>query len=226
MAKDYPKARAPRSPLVTRECQACDKSFMAKQSNIKVGKGLFCGQECQRNGRKTRSDKKARPSHVCQWCGKVFVSETNQAVDVPRKYCSNQCLGRSKRKDNKEHPRRKQAVELQRWTREVILRDKSCVRCGVRESLQAHHIEPYSKRPDLGLDVDNGVALCPVCHHAQHPKHNLALYLGRGGQKVQYCAACEGAFVPGKRTQRTCSPKCGCDLRYGSKSLTTTNCGD
>lgn len=208
---------------VIRQCEQCGSDFSVFLSTLSAGKGRCCSKTCgdkMRTGKpcpksKTRSDKKPRTSQVCSWCGKVFIDEH---AERPREYCSNKCSGLSKRKNTKEHPRRKQAAELQRWTRAVILRDKACVRCGVRETLQAHHIKPYAKHPELRLDVDNGVALCPVCHHAQHPKHSLGWYLSRGGQKVQYCATCESAFVPGKRTQRTCSPKCGRELRYGGYS--------
>ena len=208
---DYPKNRAPRRPMVQQQCRHCGKEFLAKQSNIDVGRGVFCSKECQQNGRKTRCDKKPRQSYVCKCCGSVF---TSKRVRNSREYCSNKCHGIGRRKDNKNHPRRKHAVELQRWAKAVILRDKKCMRCGVKDRLQSHHIEPYATNPELRLDVDNGIALCPPCHHAQHPTHNLESYLSRGGKTVLYCVVCESPYVP-KKNQRTCSPKCGCALRYG-----------
>lgn len=214
MAKAYPETRATRRPLVERECQACGKAFMAKPSNVEVGSAKACSKECSYKVRKTRSDKKPRKSYVCKWCGKVF--QEDKARSKPMLFCSNRCLGLSKRKNGKEHPRRKQAVELQRWTREVILRDKKCVRCGVRETLQAHHVKSYAKNPELRLDINNGVALCPPCHHAQHPKHSLEWYLNRGGQAVQRCVICESPYVPRKKSQRSCSISCGRKARYST----------
>lgn len=211
---DRPTKRAPRRPLVQQQCRHCGKEFLAKQSNIDVGRGVLCSKECQRNGRNTRCDKKPRPSYVCKCCGKVF--SDGKRIREFREYCSNKCHGIGRRKDNKSHPRRKHAAELQRWAKAVILRDKACARCGVTERLQAHHVEAYSSNPELRLEVDNGIALCPPCHHAQHPSHALELYLSRGGKTVRYCVVCESPYVPGKTSQRTCSPKCGCELRYGA----------
>lgn len=218
MAKAYPETRAPRRSLVERQCQACGNSFMAKPSNVEVGRAKACSKECSYKVKKTRSDRKPRKSYVCKWCGKVFCDD--KKARETREYCSNKCLGLSKRKDGKEHSRRKYAVELQRWAREVVLRDKACVRCGVRETLQAHHVKPYAKHPELRLDVNNGVALCPPCHHAQHPKHSLEWYLSRGGQTVKRCVVCEGDFVPGKRSQRACSIRCGAKLRQSRREYT------
>lgn len=206
---------------VIRNCDQCDREFSVFLSTLASGKGQCCSRECSdamrtgksQNKHKTRSDKKPRMACVCQWCGKVFTNETHDPK--PRQYCSNKCLGRSKRKDGREHPRRKQAAELLRWARAVILRDKACIRCGASEKLQAHHVEPYAEHPERRLDVDNGAALCPVCHHSQHPEQKLAWFLGRGGKTVQHCVVCESPYVPHKTSQRTCSPKCGCELRYG-----------
>lgn len=187
---------------------------MAKPSNVAVGRAKACSRECGYKVRKTRSDKKPRKPYACQWCGNVFAEDRSRPSRVLR-YCSNKCLGLSKRKHWKEHHRRKDSVEHQRWARAVVLRDKACVRCGVREKLQAHHVRSFAKHPELRLDVSNGVALCAVCHHAQHPTHKLEWFLVRGGRTVQRCVVCEGEYVPRKKTQRTCSTKCGRALRYG-----------
>lgn len=210
---------------VMRRCAQCGNEFSVFLSTLAVGKGRCCSKACatafrvgkkMTGPRKTRKDKKPRMPHVCGWCGKVFYDGTH--LRKTRQYCSNKCLGFSKRKNNKEHPRRKQVAELQRWAREVILRDKSCVRCGARENLQAHHVKSYAKHPEQRLDVNNGVALCPLCHHAQHPTHQLDWYLKRGGQTVQRCVFCERAFVPRRQTQRTCSPSCGARARQSRRT--------
>lgn len=58
--------------------------------------------------------------------------------------------------------RRSRAYQL--WRRAVLDRDKACVLCGATEQLQADHIQPYSRYPEMGLDVANGRALCKPCH--------------------------------------------------------------
>jgi len=123
---------------VIRQCEQCGKAFSVFLSTLSAGKGTCCSRTCRdklRIGKpspksKTRVDKKPRIPHVCKWCGKVFVSTSHAGADKPRQYCSNKCLGLSKRKNGREHPRRKQAAELLRWARKVILRDKVCIRCG------------------------------------------------------------------------------------------------
>lgn len=210
---------------VIRSCNQCGNEFSVHLSTLSAGKGNCCSKECRdkfRTGKpapksKTRCDKKPIKSHVCKWCGKVFVSKSHAGSEEPRRFCSNACSGRSKRKSVKEHPRRKQANELSFWARKVILRDKKCVRCGTNGPLQAHHVKSYAKHPELRLDVNNGVALCPVCHHAQHPTHKLGLYLVRGGRTVQRCIVCEGEFLPRKQTQRTCSASCGAKRRQSRR---------
>ena len=59
--------------------------------------------------------------------------------------------------------------ELDRWARLVKIRDGGrCVMCTGRfdvwTSLQAHHVWPKSKFPELALNLDNGVTLCTGCH--------------------------------------------------------------
>ena len=208
---------------VIRQCEQCGISFSVFRSTLAAGRGQCCSKVCRdklRLGKpapkhKTRKDKKPEKPHVCQWCGKVFISKSHAGYDKPKKYCSNQCHGLSKRKDRKDHPRQKQASALLQWARAVILRDKACIRCGAREKLQAHHVESYAENTELQLDVGNGATLCPVCHHSQHPEKSLAWFTGRGGRTVQHCVVCESAYLPHKKSQRTCSPKCGCALRYG-----------
>lgn len=214
MAKTYPKNRKKRRPLVIQNCRECGGEFYAKQSNIEVGRGLFCSLQCQRTGRKTRSDKKPRVPHVCQWCGDVFIDANRQRENT--KYCSKKCRGLSKNKKRRENHRYKQTAALISWARAVILRDKKCMRCGARENLQAHHVKSYAKHPDNRLDVSNGVALCAVCHHTQHPSHRLGLYLSRGGKMIQRCVYCEGEYLPRRKTQRVCSISCGQKLRHSA----------
>lgn len=42
----------------------------------------------------------------------------------------------------------------------------SCVVCGTRENLEADHIKPWSKYPELRHDPDNGTIMCRT-HNAQ-----------------------------------------------------------
>ena len=58
------------------------------------------------------------------------------------------------------------------WRSAVFERDGyRCAICGeVGGRLNAHHIKPFAKYPDLRLDIDNGITLCEECHKEVHRK--------------------------------------------------------
>jgi predicted restriction endonuclease len=61
------------------------------------------------------------------------------------------------------------------WRKAVYRRDNwTCRMCGSKKSgiLRAHHIEPVKKRPDLILDINNGLTVCKPCHSFIHYGHN------------------------------------------------------
>lgn len=62
--------------------------------------------------------------------------------------------------------------EYAEWRMNVFNRDGfTCQLCGqVGGKLNAHHIKPYAKYPELRLDVNNGITLCERCHRALHKK--------------------------------------------------------
>lgn len=58
------------------------------------------------------------------------------------------------------------------WRTAVFERDGyRCAICGeVGGRLNAHHIKPFAKYPELRLDIDNGITLCEECHKEVHRK--------------------------------------------------------
>jgi len=182
-----------------RTCKQCGTQFSVPKSCVDAGKGVFCSPQCSQE-----SQKQPPSMVVCKCCGKVF-------ADCKRrhpKYCSQKCYHAARPKKVAE-PADERTHEHDKWRLAVILRDKKCMRCGARKNLQAHHLKGWKHYPDLRYDTNNGVALCPLCHHAQHPYLPLERFIASGGKEVQYCVVCERAFLVKKATQRVCSKKCG-----------------
>lgn len=56
-------------------------------------------------------------------------------------------------------------AEVAEWRRAVFSRDGyACLQCGARGKLTADHIKPWSRFPELRLEVSNGRTLCWPCH--------------------------------------------------------------
>jgi len=49
------------------------------------------------------------------------------------------------------------------WADKIKERDKSCIICGSKKRLNAHHLIPREVK-EFRYDLDNGVALCPKHH--------------------------------------------------------------
>jgi 5-methylcytosine-specific restriction endonuclease McrA len=66
----------------------------------------------------------------------------------------------------------------------VLERDgHQCIKCGSKEGLQCHHIDPVATNPIESADLDNCVTLCMECHREVHQKDGC-----RYGQlRVELC---------------------------------------
>lgn len=206
-----------RAPI-ERKCVVCGEGFKARPDDIEAGRGAYCSTKCWGEMRTTHSLERKRP-FACQTCGKVFIDSRRNNRD--RQFCSNKCRGESLKKERKAPGKR--SSEHHKWARAVILRDKKCVICGRRDSLQAHHIKHVDKHPELMLDVNNGVALCPPCHHSEHPTYPLSTFIRNGGSTVLRCVVCEEPYVPRKATQGTCSHSCSGKLAWSRRNRQKNN---
>lgn len=66
----------------------------------------------------------------------------------------------------KEDTRIRHSLEYRLWREAVFKRDDfTCQACGVRGIyLEADHIKPFARHPELRFEVTNGRSLCRPCH--------------------------------------------------------------
>jgi hypothetical protein len=61
--------------------------------------------------------------------------------------------------------------EVRQWRKEVLKRDNNtCVHCGTKKNLQAHHLIGWSEFEETRTTISNGITLCAECHAKQHEK--------------------------------------------------------
>ena len=79
-----------------------------------------------------------------------------------------------------ERKRIRNTKEYKEWRTAIFLRDNyTCVWCGqVGGDLNADHIKPFARFPDLRFDINNGRTLCVSCHKRTDS------YLSKGRRKV------------------------------------------
>ena len=128
----------------------------------------------------------------CLDCGSVFWRRPHAIKNGDNKFCSRECYfkwqkGKRKSPYNKDqsgdkNPNWKGGInpinanirssnKFKQWRSEVFKRDNwTCQKCGARSKknkyvrIEAHHIKPFAKYPDLRFDVNNGITLCKKCH--------------------------------------------------------------
>lgn len=97
-------------------------------------------------------------------------------------YAANGRAGRKKISGDRSHlwnpslnnddrlKRQRDTPEVRDWRKSVLRRDNYvCAVCGKRGGrMQAHHLNSWATCRDQRHDVDNGVAMCRVCHHDFH----------------------------------------------------------
>jgi hypothetical protein len=93
-------------------------------------------------------------------------------VDHAYLYCSDKCkeecpLYYSKGGDPfKENSKPYTDEEYSIWKQAILDQDNyECQKCGSKENLHCHHIEPVKLKPGYALDHSNGIVLCETCHY-------------------------------------------------------------
>ena len=109
-------------------------------------------------------------TYLCH-CGNVYTTA------IGRWLKDNHCLACKTRLNSNPLPSDRRP-NLNSWKKKVLEKDGfKCINCEHTKSLEVHHIEGYSARPDLRTAITNGVTLCDVCHTSLHQLygHNVGL---------------------------------------------------
>lgn len=129
-------------------------------------------------------------------CGnlKVVLGEALRSGNTSSCGCTHRQRGPDNRnydhtKTEEDRVRRRFYPGYNEWRSRVFARDGwSCLACGSRKDIKAHHIMSYSAHRKYRLVDINGVTLCNICHRSFHKQHgiknnNLAQFLEWSNEK-------------------------------------------
>ena len=167
--KQYGRATpAPKKPRKKKDlptnciCKRCGVDYRVKPNRVTTSN--FCSCKC-------RGEAHRLPARQCVVCGsdhRLYRKTCGKACDKAW-----QTLRQSGEKSHRweggktpEATRIRNSQSYSNWRTAVFKRDDyTCLNCGVRGGkLNADHIKPFSKFPELRLDVANGRTLCFECH--------------------------------------------------------------
>lgn len=136
-------------------CEVCSKEFWRKPSAIANGDNRFCSKDCYFEWQKGKKKKIVNQSDRTGSKGSNWKGGITPLVTLIRN-----------------------SIEIKAWRESVFKRDNwTCQKCGARSKaneyirIEAHHIKPFAKFPELRFEIDNGLTLCKKCHDKE-PKGN------------------------------------------------------
>lgn len=171
-------------------CCFCGKEYYA------YGILKYCSFDCY------LKSKGGSTTAQCQSCGGFFKTRESKIKDGGGKFCSRKCKSKWQSTicgsraagwrggiSPDRHIIRESAAYAE-WRKAVFSRDGyTCVKCGKKGRLHAHHIKKFSvilsdirqKYPLLSVidiaqnhtglwDISNGITLCVQCHKKEHAK--------------------------------------------------------
>lgn len=155
-------------------CEVCSNKFYVYPARVRAAQKInssirFCSRKCF-----------IRPvEKLCLYCEKSF--KVTKAREKTAKYCSKECMkqfwiktGKYAEQNNhfwdggktKKSEFVRFTKEYKEWRKNIFERDDyTCKMCGKRGyRLNADHIKPQSKFPELRFNLNNGRTLCVDCH--------------------------------------------------------------
>ena len=170
--------------MITKTCKYCKKSFDCEQRKRK-----FCSPPCFYASRKgvkaVRSEKwwKSFYEAMKKTRGKPKSEEHRRKIGLAHSKIKHPWTSRRNHENRGEkspvwkggisplNHKMRSNLRMDEWRIKIFQRDKyTCQSCGSKKGgiLNAHHIKPFSKYPDLRTDLQNGITLCYKCHREAH----------------------------------------------------------
>jgi len=179
---------------IIHSCRVCGTQFERRPCET----GAFCSKACWAN-------RNPPPPRQCGHCGGTFTT-----YDKKAKFCSRRCARKNKTGPlsnawkggtSLNNERAKASEKLTEWRNAVYLRDRwTCVFCGTKGKIHAHHKKPWATHPELRFDVDNGITLCIKCHGDMHGRDFTR-------RRVKTCPRCSKPTKGRGKACRSCSIK-------------------
>lgn len=161
--------------IITIKCKGCSKDFITR-----MGKAKFCSKRCYFAFPRSKEHSKHISDAHKSFGERHWAKRPEVRAKMGKHKIVRYWLGK-KRSDisgenhyawannpRLENHRIRGTVEYIKWRKEVFERDNyTCQECGVRGGrLEADHIKPFSKFPELRFMTSNGRTLCVPCHRA------------------------------------------------------------
>lgn len=156
-------------PKKVGNCKECDGEIIAKNKSFDKPNRNFCSHKCATIWRNKTTPKTEAQIQMIIKIGKDSKGKPKKLGFGEKIKEAN--LGEKSHfwKGGLTEKNRllRNSAKMQEWRKCVFERDNyKCVLCGINGYLEADHIKPFSKYPELRFELSNGRTLCKPCHRS------------------------------------------------------------
>lgn len=161
--------------MLSRQCLVCKNTFFKKVNTSKKeweNRNKYCSRKCcDKNKKGKPAWNKGKPSPWSKNSPNLFKKGHTPWCKGLKGIRTGPLNNNWKGGVTPEHKLIRRSPEYKEWRTKVFERDNyTCVQCkakcveGFKVILEADHIKPFAKFPELRFDLDNGRTLCQPCH--------------------------------------------------------------